>query len=185
MSWLLNLYQTYENNEDQVGKWAKKGEDREYTLLPISHTTQNAHIEVTVDDSGHLLRAKAMKKVSTLIPCTEESASRAGSKVAPYPLHDKISYVAGDFQKYGGVIKNQDDVPYNAYIKNLKAWAESTFATNKVKAIYAYLAKGTLIEDLVNENVLVLKDGKLIEKWDKSLDAVFGEKPEIFFQRYN
>ncbi|GAF14193.1 LOW QUALITY PROTEIN: CRISPR-associated protein, CT1133 family [Bacillus sp. JCM 19046] len=180
MSWLLNLYQTYENNEDQVGKWAKKGEDREYTLLPISHTTQNAHIEVTVDDSGHLLRAKAMKKVSTLIPCTEESASRAGSKVTPYPLHDKISYVAGDFQKYGGVIKNQDDIPYNAYMKNLKAWAESTFATNKVKAIYAYLAKGTLIEDLVNENVLVLKDGKLIEKWDKSLEKIFGEKPEIF-----
>ncbi|MFB4212493.1 type I-C CRISPR-associated protein Cas8c/Csd1 [Shouchella sp. JSM 1781072] len=180
MSWLLNLYRTYEKNESQVGIWKTRGEDREYTLLPISHTTQNAHIEVTVDDQGNFLRAMPLKKMNTLIPCTEESASRAGAKVAPYPLHDKLSYVAGDFQKYGGQIKNADDIPYNAYLKNLQAWAESEFATNKVKAIYTYVQKGSLIEDLVKEKVLHLKNGKLIEKWDKSLEASLGEKPDIF-----
>lgn len=102
MSWLLQLYKTYNDNLKQVGETVKKGEDREYTLLPISHTTQNAHIEVTIDEDGDFLRAKALTKASTVIPCTEEAASRSGSKIAPYPLHDKLSYVAGDFVKYGG-----------------------------------------------------------------------------------
>ncbi|MED3646324.1 type I-C CRISPR-associated protein Cas8c/Csd1 [Halalkalibacterium halodurans] len=181
MSWLLHLYETYEANLDQVGKTVKKGEDREYTLLPISHTTQNAHIEVTLDEDGDFLRAKALTKESTLIPCTEEAASRSGSKVAPYPLHDKLSYVAGDFVKYGGKIKNQDDAPFDTYIKNLGEWANSPYATEKVKCIYTYLKKGRLIEDLVDAGVLKLDENQqLIEKWEKRYEELLGEKPAIF-----
>ena len=117
MSWLLHLYETYEANLKYVGKIEKKRDDREYTLLPVSHTTQNAHIEVIIDEDGDFLDAKVLDRESTLIPCTEESASRAGSKIAPYPLHDKLSYVAGDFVKYGGKIKNADEVPYDQYIR--------------------------------------------------------------------
>lgn len=106
MSWLLSLYKTYQANIGQVGKTVKKRDGTDYMLLPISHTTQNAHIEVTVDEDGDFLNAKILNKVSTVIPCTEESASRSGEKIAPYPLHDKLSYVAGDFIKYGGKIKD-------------------------------------------------------------------------------
>ncbi|WP_340002197.1 type I-C CRISPR-associated protein Cas8c/Csd1 [Oceanobacillus sp. FSL K6-0127] len=181
MSWLLNLYKTYDANEGQVGKIVKKRNDREYTLLPISHTTQNAHIEVTVDEDGDFLEAIELEKENTIIPCTEESASRAGSKVAPYPLHDKLSYVAGDFVKYGGKIKNQDDLPFDAYIQNLKEWTDSPYATSKVKSIYAYLSKGTLIEDLVKKDVLVLDENdQLIDKWNKNYEKTIGEKPKIF-----
>ncbi|MCM3713996.1 type I-C CRISPR-associated protein Cas8c/Csd1 [Alkalihalobacillus oceani] len=181
MSWLLQLYKTYEENLEQVGKTVIKGEDREYTLLPISHTTQNAHIEVTIDEDGDFSSARPLKKQSTLIPCTEEAASRSGSKVAPYPLHDKLSYVAGDYVKYGGKIKNQDEVPFDTYIKNLKEWAESPYATEKVKCIYTYLKKGRLIEDLVSEGVLWLDENEqLIEKWDKKYEETLGEKPTIF-----
>lgn len=181
MSWLFQLYQTYDANLDQVGKTVKKGEDREYTLLPISHTTQNAHIEVTIDEDGDFQFAEVLNKESTVIPCTEEAASRSGSKIAPYPLHDKLSYVAGDFVKYGGKIKNQDDVPFDTYIKNLAEWANSPHATEKVKCIYTYLKKGRLIEDLVDEKILVLDENQqLIEKWDKKYEEQFGEKPAIF-----
>ncbi|WP_067843770.1 type I-C CRISPR-associated protein Cas8c/Csd1 [Amphibacillus sediminis] len=181
MSWLLQLYKTYDVNLDQVGKTVKKGEDREYTLLPISHTTQNAHVEVTLDEDGDLLRAEVLNKESTVIPCTEEAASRSGSKVAPYPLHDKLSYVAGDFVKYGGKIKNENDVPFDAYIKKLGEWANSPYATEKVKCIYTYLNRGRLIEDLVNAQVLVVDEHQhLIEKWDKKYEDQFGEKPTIF-----
>ncbi|SDZ39440.1 CRISPR-associated protein Csd1 [Evansella caseinilytica] len=181
MSWLLHLYETYEANLDQVGKTVKKRGDREYTLLPISHTTQNAHIEVTIDEDGDFLDAKVLTKESTLIPCTEEAASRSGSKVAPYPLHDKLSYVAGDFVKYGGKIKRQEEAPFDAYIRNLQEWADSPYATEKVKCIYSYLRKGRLIEDLVNKQVLVLDEQQqLIEKWDKKYEARFEGKPEIF-----
>ncbi|WP_347490212.1 type I-C CRISPR-associated protein Cas8c/Csd1 [Desulfoscipio sp. XC116] len=181
MSWLFHLSQTYEANLDQVGKTFKKGGNREYTLLPVSHTTQNAHIEVAVDEDGDFLTAKPLEKKNTVIPCTEEAASRSGSKVAPYPLHDKLSYVAGDFVKYGGKIKDSDDTPFDVYIRNLEAWANSPHATEKVKAIYTYLRKGRLIEDLVNVQVLHLDEtGQLIEKWDKKYEERFGGKPAIF-----
>ncbi|MGG1612124.1 type I-C CRISPR-associated protein Cas8c/Csd1 [Paenibacillus phoenicis] len=180
MSWLLHLYETYEANLDQVGKTVKK-RDREYTLLPVSHTTQNAHIEVTIDEDGDFLEARVLEKESTLIPCTEESASRSGSKVAPYPLHDKLSYVAGDFVKYGGQIKNPDEVPFDKYIRNLEEWANSPYATEKLKCIYTYLRKGQLIEDLVAAKIIRLDENQhLIEKWDEKYTAKFGEKPPIF-----
>ncbi|MCK0471730.1 type I-C CRISPR-associated protein Cas8c/Csd1 [Halalkalibacter sp. APA_J-10(15)] len=181
MSWLYQLYQTYERNLDQVGVVAKKQGDREYALLPISHTTQNAHVEVVIDEDGDFLEAKVLNKESTLIPCTEEASSRSGSKIAPYPLHDKLSYVAGDFVKYGGKIKNQDQVPFDTYIQNLEEWAHSPYTNEKLTCMYNYLKKGTLIEDLVEKHVLVVDEHqKLIERWNKKHEDKTGEKPAIF-----
>lgn len=181
MSWLLNLYETYESNLDRVGEIEKKRNDQEFTLLPISHTTQNAHIEVNVTEDGEFHSATVIDKndASTLIPCTEDSANRAGSKIAPYPLHDKLSYVAGDFVLYGGKIKNEE--PFTYYIKQLEDWAKSPYAHAKVKSIYTYLSKKRLIQDLVNANILWLDaDGHLIDKWDKKAESMYGKKPPLF-----
>ncbi|MEL3958682.1 type I-C CRISPR-associated protein Cas8c/Csd1 [Caldifermentibacillus hisashii] len=179
MSWLLNLYETYESNVDQVGKIEFKHNGNEFTLLPISHTTQTAHIEVQITEDGEFHSASIVDGADaiTVIPCTEDSASRSGIKAPPYPLHDKLSYVAGDFTSYGGKQKE----PFNNYIKQLEEWAMSPFAVPKVKSIYTYLKKGQLIRDLVNEGILYLdEDGKLIKKWDKKYEALYGEKPKIF-----
>ena len=181
MSWLLNLYETYESNLDRVGVIEKKHNDREYTLLPISHTTQNAQIEVEVTEQGdfHSARVLDKKEFSTLIPSTEKSASRAGSVISPYPLHDKLSYVAGDFVAYSGKIKKEE--PFSAYIQQLEGWATSDYATSKVKSIYCYLSKRRLIKDLVDESILYLDaDQKLISTWDKKYEPIHGEKPPIF-----
>ncbi|UQZ85489.1 CRISPR-associated protein (Cas_Csd1) [Paenibacillus konkukensis] len=180
MSWLLNLYKTYESNLGVVGVVEVKHNDREFTLLPISHTTQNAHIEVDITEDGEFHSARVLDKneMSTLIPCTEESASRAGSKVAPYPLHDKLSYVAGDFTAYGG----DKEEPFAAYIKQLGDWANSPYAHAKVKAIYLYLSKRQLIKDLIEkENILCIdSDNRLVEKWDKKYETLYKERPLIF-----
>lgn len=181
MSWLLNLYETYEANLDHVGIIEKKYNDKEFTLLPISHTTQNAHIEVNITEDGEFHSAVIIDKsdASTLIPCTEESASRAGAKIAPYPLHDKLSYVAGDFVAYGGKIKKEE--PFTYYIAQLEEWANSPYGHDKVKSIYKYLSKKQLIHDLVDEKVLFLDaNGRLIDKWEKTYEALHGEKPAIF-----
>ncbi len=181
MSWLLNLYETYESNLDRVGIIEKKNNGQEYTLLPISHTTQNAHIEVEITEDGEFHSANVIDKsdMSTLIPCTEDAANRAGSKIAPYPLHDKLSYVAGDFVAYGGKIKKEE--PFSYYIKQLEEWAASPYATDKVKSIYKYLSKKQLIKDLVEAKVLCLDENNhLIETWDKKYEFLHGEKPPIF-----
>lgn len=181
MSWLLNLYETYESNLDQVGVTEKKYNDQEFTLLPISHTTQTAHIEVDITENGNFHSATIVDKrdANTVIPCTEESASRSGFKIAPYPLHDKLSYVAGDFATYGGKIKNEE--PYTYYIKQLEDWANSPHGNEKVKSIYKYLKKGHLIKDLVESKILYLDfDNHLIKKWDKKYKVLYPEKPQIF-----
>ncbi|MDC3415898.1 type I-C CRISPR-associated protein Cas8c/Csd1 [Aquibacillus salsiterrae] len=179
MSWLLQLYKTYEANLDQVGIIEKKANDKEYTLLPVAHTTQNAHIEVNITEDGNFHSAFVIDKINTVIPSTEESASRAGSKIAPYPLHDKLSYVAGDFVAYGGKVKKEE--PFTYYIEQLENWALSPYSNDKVKSIYSYLKKQQLIKDLVKENILYLdKDEKLIEAWDKKYESLHGDKPAIF-----
>jgi CRISPR-associated protein Csd1 len=181
MSWLLNLYETYESNVDRVGRIEKKHNDQEYTLLPVSHTTQNAHIEVDITEDGEFHSATVIDKsdVSTLIPCTEDSANRAGSKIAPYPLHDKLSYVAGDYAAYGGEIKKEEPFPH--YIKQLEDWANSPYAAAKVKSIYRYLSKGQLIRDLVEHKILYADaDHRLIDKWDTNAESLHGARPSIF-----
>lgn len=181
MSWLLNLYETYESNLDRVGKIEKKHNEQEYTLLPVSHTTQNAHIEVEITEDGEFHSATVIDKsdASTLIPSTEDSASRAGAVIAPYPLHDKLSYVAGDYVAYGGEIKKEE--PYSYYIKQLEDWANSPYAVAKVKSIHRYLSKGRLIRDLVEHKILYVDAAnRLIDKWDKNAEAMYGAKPPIF-----
>jgi len=181
LSWLLNLYETYESNLDQVGEIEKKYNGQEFTLLPISHTTQTAHIEVQITEDGEFHSATVIDKKdgNTLIPCTEDSANRTGLTIAPYPLHDKLSYVAGDFVAYGGKIKKEE--PFQVYIKQLEDWVNSPYATEKLKSIYKYLKKGRLIKDLVAERILYLDhNGKLIEKWNKQYEELYPNKPEIF-----
>lgn len=182
MGWLLNLFETYDSNLEQVGRIEIKPNGEEYTLLPISHTTQTAHIEVNVTDDGRFHSAFLItnsKDATTIIPCTEDSASRSGTKIAPYPLHDKLSYVAGDFVNYGGTIKKEE--PFAYYIKQLEDWANSPYATPKVISIYKYLKQRRLIRDLVTAGIIVLDDnGQLINKWGKKYENLFEKKPEIF-----
>lgn len=183
MSWLLNLYETYEANTDLVGKIAMKHNEQEYTLLPVSHTTQKAQIEVDITEDGEFHSATVIDKddSNTLIPCTEHSASRAGKVNAPYPLHDNLGYVAGDFVAYGG--KGKEEEHFTKYINNLRDWANSPYAVSKVKSIYRYLSKGQLIRDLVEQEHKILyvdANQQLIDKWDKNAESLHGARPPIF-----
>lgn len=163
MGWISVLYETYENNAAVVGKIDKD----ETVLLPISHSTQNAQIEVTIDESGDFFRAEKVDKDNavTIIPVTEDSGTRS-SGITPHPLCDKLCYIAGDYTFYTKD-KNMDEY-YTKYISQLDDWCNSNYSHKKVVAIYKYLKRGKLIKDLVNEKVLeVDKDGKLSDKINK------------------
>ena len=177
MSWLQELYDTYEECS-KVPEFIS-GDN---LLLPICHTTQNAHIEVILDGSGNFLGAKVLSKgeLLTVVPCTEGSAGRAGSKPVNHPLCDKLQYVAGDYVAFGGDVtvgfsKNPQE-PYQNYLSQLAAWVNSSASHPKAKAIYEYVSKGTLLADLVRVQCLFLDDKQqLLKKWDKDEDA-----PAIF-----
>ncbi|MBK3496457.1 type I-C CRISPR-associated protein Cas8c/Csd1 [Viridibacillus sp. YIM B01967] len=181
MSYLRALYETYENNLDKAGeiepKITRDGKKMiEYTLLPISHTTQTAHIEVTVDMNGDLFEAKVLDKVSVILPFTEESGSRAGKNYVPHMLHDKLMFVAGDFVQYTGQEDKKEG--YQKYIKQLQAWCESPYNHPDINTIYKYVKKGTLIQDLISSKILHIDGlGKLLKKWSVKSEE---PKPEIF-----
>lgn len=178
MSYLYALYETFDNNLDKVGKKeTKQIKDKtiEFTLLPISHTTQTAHIEVLVTKDGEFYGAKVIKEI-TVLPFTEASGSRSGKNYVPHVLHDKLMFVAGDYVKYTG----QEDKTFcfSNYINQLQEWCESQFSHPDVVSIYNYIKKGTLIEDLINKNILFVDENNtLLKKWDTKLGK---EKPEIF-----
>lgn len=165
-----------------VGKFETRRKGQRFTLLPISHVTQSAQIEVTLDNQGALFKATVIPKElsRTIVPATLDSANRAGSKIAPHFIHDKLFYVAGDYMKYGGDRKRSEN--YHRYIKQMEQWVNSQYSHRKLKLIYQYVQKGTLIEDLIQQNILFTDhDGKLIEKWTTKEDKKYGlEKPEIY-----
>ena len=71
MGWMSELKNVYDLEKDIVGQ---KIDD--VVLLPMFHTEQNAHIEVTVFDDGTFSHAEEIEKSyqSTILPATEDSA---------------------------------------------------------------------------------------------------------------
>ncbi len=179
MTWISDLYETYEENEDQVGKVFIRN-NQKFSLLPIGHVYRKVQIEVTVTQDGDFFSARVLGKDEemTMIPVTEKSAGRTSSPI-PHPLHDGLKYVAKDFERYVDIKKKKDKETENAlYLKQLAKYAEKN---DKMKAVYVYLSKGTLIKDLVDNKILFLDEkNQLLPKWSKELTEERGFKPEIF-----
>ncbi|RAV01187.1 type I-C CRISPR-associated protein Cas8c/Csd1 [Paenibacillus sp. YN15] len=180
MTWLKKLMDTYDANFRLVGQFEKNRFGQEYALIPVSHTTQGAHVEIRLNMAGELIKASVVDKddSNTIIPCTEDSASRTSAPV-PYPLFDKLQYVAGDYTTYCKEAKSAE--PHANYLKQLKDWCDSPDSHPKVKSVYAYVSKGTLIRDLVQQGVLWLdKEGSLLAKWTPEAKELYGDKKQIF-----
>jgi len=167
MNWIQSLYETYENCRGSVGY----SPDTPRPLLSICHITTQTHIEVVIDGKGNFRRARIVDKndSTTIIPATENSAGRAGSKPECHPLCDKLQYLAGDFAEYGGVVTSgfSDDPtePYRNFVDLLTKWCDSPYSHPKTCAVLAYVQKKTLMKDLVAQNILLVNSkGRLMSK---------------------
>lgn len=159
MSWMSQLYRTYEN---EIGKKSQS----EIQLTPIAHMNVNVQLEIILDEAGEFQVATPVEtKGVTMIPVTEESAGR-GANPAPHALSDTLSYVAGDFSDYSRNEKEKKDTKekFESYIKKLEEWAVSPYSHPSVRIIYSYLIKKRLILDLVNAGVIQAKDHILENK---------------------
>lgn len=182
MSWIEKLYRTYENNTDKIGD-----PNDSIPLFPICHTAQNAHIEIVIDGDGNCKRASVISKDDspTIVPCTEASSSRAGIRPVNHPLCDKLQYLAGDFNKFGGEVtkgfQSEPSEPYKTYKAELQKWCSSACSHPKAAAVLKYIEKGLLVSDLIEKKILHTEpspDGspKLMHEWT----GEESEKPEIF-----
>ena len=151
MSWMQKLFETYEvcalDRAYTDPPQAEEGGREAPALMPVSHTSQQAHICVTLDSEGNFHRAELMPpKTQFIIPATEDSAGRTSGD-APHPLSDKIHYCAKDY-------KGGKKSLYEMYAAQLQAWCDSPYSHSKVRAVYAYVSKGTLVHDLLACGIL-------------------------------
>lgn len=181
MNWIERLYQTYERCAT--------------ALPPIGHITQQAHIEIVIDDKGNFRRANVVSKEesTTLVPCTEGSSGRTGKKPVNHPLCDKLQYVAGDFVDFGGEVTSgfaaDPQEPNRTYLSDLSSWGQSPHGHPKMQAILRYVRKGTVVKDLIGAGVLPSEGGKLLKEYGgnrKDAPAIFKviANPEDAFIRW-
>ncbi|MDO9226019.1 MAG: type I-C CRISPR-associated protein Cas8c/Csd1 [Pseudomonadota bacterium] len=164
MSWIQKLYETYEQCKGHEPPGSEP-------LMPISHTPQQAHIEITLDAAGNFKGVGIIEKVETVIPATEKSAGRTRA-IEPHPLCDKVQYCAADYADHGG----EKPAFFKEYEAQLSAWCGSEFSHAKARAVLAYVRKRNVVEDLINEKILhVGADGKLLKRWpgDTPSPAIF------------
>lgn len=155
MSWLARLYETYEQAQDLSDSLPQDEQ-----LMPVSHTPQNAHINIVIDGNGNFIRAKVLEKTQIVLPATEQSAGRA-SGLASHALADKIQYVAGDYEIFGGLKK----AGFDLYLTQLSGWCASDSSLPVLTAIHSYVSKRSVVADLIEQGVLHVADGILLTKW--------------------
>lgn len=172
MSWMRELYDTYDNLELQE----KEG------LLKIAHSTQKAHLEVQLSKDGKMIAVSFLpvKDSDTVIPVTEESASRS-SGAAPHPLFDKIKYLAGDYEFYTG---ERNEEHHQKYMENLKKWCDSGYGDYKIEVLYKYLQENRLIHDLVERGIFSLDEKQyLTKKWENASEKLtVGDQKDAFIR---
>lgn len=146
MSWIEELYNTYENcygKEESVSSNNSNGRTLK-PLLPLFHTLKNSNIEVRIDGNANFIDATLIENKNDqeiIIPCTEKSSSRTAQE-DPHPLCDKIQYCAKDY------VGNKKSY-FDSYFKQLNKWANSEFSHPVVKVISKYMENGSLYADII------------------------------------
>lgn len=189
-TWAAKLCETYDNliAADEAGEGEPTG------ILYPGHITKASQFELTLDGDGNLVpdsvRLVPDDEARTIVPCSVTSQFRTISKI-PHLLFDFLEYLAGDYSKY--VMDSGSS--HRKYMDQLKQWCSSEAAHPLAEIIYAYLSKGTLMEDLNAAGVLPIrrpKEGEMpISKWPKNAGSgmvrfkiqIEGLEPEIWNNR--
>ncbi|NLD86794.1 MAG: hypothetical protein GX633_00850, partial [Clostridiales bacterium] len=153
MGLLQKAVETYEAHKELAGVYI----EGKIPLAPVSHNTTKAQIEITIDRDGNFIKAESIDKNSPpiIIPVTEESANRVGSK--PHPLCDQLKYFLPENESI-----------YNEYLSNLRSWLE--YDDNPlVRAVFNYISRGTIIKDLTKSNIVKIKENGTLDYKEKDM----------------
>lgn len=123
-------------------------------LAPVYHVIKKAQIEMSITRDGKFYSASAMGKSGTeiVIPWTEAAGGRSSTKIAPYPLCEKLEYL---------VAKNEKK--YQAYVSQLEDWCNSEYSHPLARAVLAYVQNGTVLNDLASSGLISDDNEKLPE----------------------
>ena len=142
----MGLMQKALETYDAMSAWAGVTVENRETLAPVGHITAKAKIEITLDADGGFVQARAVDE-KIVIPATEKSAGRSGTKPAAHPLCEQIGYLLpGNEEKF------------RLYTQQLEQWANSRYGSPKLNAILNYVRRGTLQTDLARAGLLQMDE---------------------------
>lgn len=144
MGFWQHLVESYEKNAEALQK------DYPLSSTTISNNSDNIAV-VVINGNGKFLECDVIPKrptgkkrkdvplVNITVPVTEKSLGRAsgGAWKNPHPVFDQFGYLKGDGKKF------------EAYMAQLKEFAESKFSTDQIRAIFKYIEKRTLGSDIL------------------------------------
>lgn len=173
LSWANELYRVYEL---AVGTEAAGGEN---TLLPVSHSTANAQIEITIDESGEFVTANTVNNDDRITIKPDTGKARTGKYPAPYALNETLRYIAGDFNDYISDNIKRNDRNHAEYMKQLSDWKNSYHCHASVVAVYNYLKHDSVIFDCINSGIL-----EMDKETNKLKDMQFKDSVDKCFIRF-
>ena len=145
MSFWQSLVESYEANEEALQK-----------EFPLSSTSISNNADdiviVQIDGDGNYLGSDKIEKrkgsdelINVSFPVSEGSLGRAGKatkdNIFPHPVFDQFEYLSGTGEKF------------ETYLSNLKNIVESPFTIASINAIYAYISKRKICDDLKDLNL--------------------------------
>ncbi|MDR0880793.1 MAG: type I-C CRISPR-associated protein Cas8c/Csd1 [Clostridioides sp.] len=147
MSFWQGLVETYDANYDEL--------EKEFPLSTTSiSNNSNEIIVIKLDVDGNYLgyykieKRKNKEEVSDFVfPVTELSMGRSCG-ICAHPIFDQFGYLSGEGDKF------------EAYIKQLRDFEQSRYATSQIKAIFNYVSGKSILSDLAdikikgNKNIL-------------------------------
>ena len=138
MSWTQSLISLYDKNIEKVGTEEIYGKQK-VPFAPVFHTTAKAIYEILLTDTGNLVKIRDVQKgdAETIVPVYNGSRT---SGICAHALCDKVEYLSNAIK--------QDR--HNDYMTKLKAWCDSEFTHSTIQAVYSYLSKETLYNDLLS-----------------------------------
>lgn len=142
----MGLMQKALETYDAMSAWVGVAVENRETLAPVGHITAKAKIEITLDADGGFVQARAVDE-KIVIPATEKSAGRSGTKPAAHPLCEQIGYLLpGNEEKF------------RLYTQQLEQWTNSRYGSPKLNAILNYVRRGTLQTDLARAGLLQMDE---------------------------
>lgn len=171
MGLFQNALVTYNNNVSLAGHYAEGKEP----LAPVGYIISKADIRITIDCAGNYVTSGKIPKgeEKILIPVTEASAGRSGTTLAPHPLNDQIKYLAA--------YDSKSTLAQREYLMQLDQWNQSGFGSDKTKAVWSYISKNAILNDLSADGNIKLVEGvpeneKIMIAWTV-IDSEDGSDP--------
>lgn len=171
MSWVQELYNTYENCYGKDSIVSMNGNKSKIPLLPQYHQIQKSTLEITIDSLGKFSNA-SLSVDRIIVPCTEESAARTGND-CPHSLCDKIQYCARDYGVYvncwldmlGELVISKEKIIkdhlktkfksyHESYCKQQEEWLKNSEKEPMLATISSFVNNENLIELLIKEGFI-------------------------------